>query len=109
MSKGLRVEATDRSMMRGGMRRIFVWNSALAVLALSTYLATTASSQSTPAAQTKSVVTATRAFLNSLSPEQRERVLFPFNPEKTATAAKFARTGGGRGPGGGGNGPGGDR
>lgn len=67
----------------------------------------TASSQSTTASQTKSVVAATNAFLNSLSPEQREKVLFPFIPEKTAKAAKFARTGGGRGPGAGGNGPGG--
>jgi hypothetical protein len=81
------------------MRKILIWFPALAVFAISTYFATTASSQSTPASQTKAVVTATSAFLNSLSAEQREKLLFPFSAEKTATAAKFARTGGGRGPG----------
>jgi hypothetical protein len=83
---------------------------ALALVVSFLYFATEALPQGTAANQTKSIVTATTAFLNSLSPEQREKILFPFVPEKTATAAKFARTGGGRGPGGpeaGGNGPGG--
>jgi hypothetical protein len=38
-------------------------------------------------------VAATRAFLNSLSTAQREKVQFPFTPQKTATAAKFSRSG----------------
>jgi hypothetical protein len=96
----------------GRMRQITIFNRvpALALVALCLYFATAASPQGTAANQTKSVVTATAAFLNSLNPEQREKIQFPFTPEKTATAAKFARTGGGRGPGGpvgGGNGPGG--
>jgi hypothetical protein len=83
---------------------------ALALVISFLYFATEALPQGTAANQTKSIVNATTTFLNSLSPEQREKILFPFVPEKTATAAKFARTGGGRGlggPGGGGNGPGG--
>jgi hypothetical protein len=54
-------------------------------------------------AQTQDIVTAKTTFLNSLSADQREKVQFPFTPEKTATAAKFARhgMGGGQGPGGG--------
>jgi Protein of unknown function (DUF3500) len=82
---------------------------ALALVVSFLYFATEALPQGTAANQTNSIVTATTAFLNSLSPEQREKILFPFVLEKTATAAKFARTGG-RGPGGpgaGGNGPGG--
>jgi hypothetical protein len=70
------------------------------------------------AGETKAVVTATTAWLNSLSAAQREKVQFPFTPQKTATAARFARSGrgpegpgragGGRqGPGGPGMGPGG--
>lgn len=69
------------------MGKILVWFPALAVFAISTYFATTASSQITPATQTKAVVTATSAFLNSLSAEQCEKLLFPFTAEETATAA----------------------
>ncbi len=50
--------------------------------------------------QTKAIVNATTAFLNSLSVDQRQKVQFPFTPQKTATAATFARTGGPGGPGG---------
>ena len=91
------------------MRKITILASvpALALAAFSVYFATAAPPQDTAANQTKSIVSATTAFLNSLSPTQREKIQFPFIPEKTATAAKFARAGGGRGPGGGG--PGGDR
>jgi hypothetical protein len=91
------------------MRKITIlaWVPALTLAAFGMYFATAAAPQGTAANQTKSVVTVTTSFLNSLSPEQREKIQFPFTPEKTATAAKFARTGGGRGPGGGG--PGGDR
>lgn len=34
---------------------------------------------------------ATTDFLNSLSAEQRARMLFVFTAQKTATAARFAR------------------
>lgn len=64
--------------------------------------------QSTPDAQTRAVVEAAAAFLNTLSPDQRQKVLFPFTPEKTATVARFKRHGmGGKpgGPFGGGGGP----
>lgn len=53
--------------------------------------------------QTKNIVIATTGFLNSLSVEQRSKVLFAFTPQRTATAAIFKRTGPGgapqRGPG----------
>ena len=54
--------------------------------------------------QTQTIVAAATAFLESLSPEQRGKVQFPFAPQKTATLASFRRTGGG--PGGPGGGPG---
>jgi hypothetical protein len=38
-------------------------------------------------------VAATRAFLSSLSPEQRKKVQFSFTPLKTAAAGKFSRSG----------------
>ncbi|HEY3741808.1 MAG TPA: DUF3500 domain-containing protein [Bryobacteraceae bacterium] len=49
--------------------------------------------------QTDAVVASTNAFLNSLDAAQRGKVQFPFTPQKTATAATFARSGAGRGPG----------
>src|SRR5581483_4071736 len=49
--------------------------------------------------ETQAMVTATTAFLNSLNADQRQKVQFPFTPQKTATAAKFARTGTPGGPG----------
>jgi hypothetical protein len=54
--------------------------------------------------QTKALLDATVAFMNSLAADQLKNVQFPFTPEKAATAARFAR--GARGPGGG-RGPGG--
>ena len=52
--------------------------------------------------QTQTIVAAATAFLETLSPEQRGKVQFPFAPQKTGTLASFRRTGGGRGgPGGG--------
>jgi len=54
--------------------------------------------------QTQAIMTAGTAFLNSLSADQRQEVQFPFTPQKTATAAKFARTGEPGGPGGPGRG-----
>ena len=43
--------------------------------------------------RTQAVVTATNAFLDTLTADQRQKVQFPFSPQKTATAAKFSRTG----------------
>jgi hypothetical protein len=51
---------------------------ALTVLCM--YFVTGALPQTTTAVQTKEVVTATTAFLNSLSAAQREKVQFPFTP-----------------------------
>jgi hypothetical protein len=43
--------------------------------------------------QTQAVVTATNAFLDTLTADQRQKVQFPFSPQKTASAAKFSRSG----------------
>ena len=42
-----------------------------------------------PDAQTQVIVTATRAFLDSLSADQRVQVQLTFTPQQTATAAHF--------------------
>jgi hypothetical protein len=69
-----------------------------------------AESPSATDTQTETIVAATRAFLSSLSTEERDKVQFPFTPLKTATVAQFGRTGTGGGPGGPGGGiPGGRR
>jgi hypothetical protein len=52
-------------------------------------------------AQTRAVVEATTDFLKSLSDDQRKKVQFSFPTDKTATAARFAKGGGGKGGGGG--------
>jgi hypothetical protein len=57
---------------------------------------TTAKSQSVTTSQTEAIVTATTAFLNSLSAAQRDKVQFTFTPQKTATAARFKGGMGGR-------------
>jgi hypothetical protein len=44
-------------------------------------------------AQTQAAATAMTAFLNSLSADQRKKVQFPFTPQKTATVARFSRSG----------------
>jgi hypothetical protein len=77
-----------------------------AVCAVRGLRGTAAESPSASDAQTKTIVAATQAFLDSLSSEQRGKVQFPFTPLKTATAAKFSRTGMGGGPSGSGGGPG---
>ena len=87
--------------------RILAWAPSVTFAALSIYFATAATPQTTTEGQTKVIVTAMTAFLNSLSPSQREKVQFPFTPQKTATAARFARSNTGRGPGGGGGARGG--
>jgi hypothetical protein len=64
---------------------------ALALTALGIYFVPWATTQTTSEAQTQAVVTATTAFLNTLNPDQRQKVLFVFTPQKTATVARFAR------------------
>ncbi|WP_459906023.1 DUF3500 domain-containing protein [Caballeronia sp. HLA56] len=44
-------------------------------------------------AETRAVVSAATAFLDSLSANQRRKALFAFAPQKAATSARFARTG----------------
>lgn len=58
------------------------------------------SGEQSSATETQTIVTATTTFLKSLSTDQRKQVQFSFTPQGTATMAKFARTGGARGPGG---------
>ena len=57
-----------------------------------------ATAQSAPPAngQTAAIVAAADAFMNSLDAAQREKVQFPFTPQKSATAATFSRGGAGR-------------
>jgi hypothetical protein len=43
--------------------------------------------------QTQAIVTAATAFLNSLSADQRAKAQLPFKPQKTATLARFLRSG----------------
>jgi hypothetical protein len=67
--------------------------SALTVAALCGYFgwagnAPGATTQAAAGANTQAIVTATTAFLNSLSADQRNKVQFPFTPQKTA-AARF--------------------
>jgi hypothetical protein len=52
-----------------------------------------ATAKATADAQTQAVVATTTAFLNSLSADQRKKVQFPFTLQKTATAARFSRSG----------------
>src|SRR4051794_7461550 len=75
---------------------------ALAVIAAVAYFSrwrVSVLAATTPDAQTRAIAAATTAFLNSLNPGQRQSVSFAFTPQKTATAAQFARTGGPGGPG----------
>ncbi|HLY70865.1 MAG TPA: DUF3500 domain-containing protein [Puia sp.] len=55
-------------------------------------------SGSTSGEQTHVIVKAATAFLNSLSEEQRAKVLFAFTPQKAATGVKFQFDGNGGGP-----------
>jgi hypothetical protein len=87
------------------MRKILLF--ALAVAVICGYLAHETRAQAPTRAQTQAVVTATKMFLDSLSTDQREKVQFPFAPQKTGTIARFARSGGGPGGPGGGGRPGG--
>ena len=58
--------------------------------------ASNAMTQTAPDAQTQVIVAAATAFLNSLSPEPRTQVHFPFTPQQTATAARFTGRADGR-------------
>ncbi len=80
--------------------KILAWAPAIAFAALCMYFAAGATPQTTTGGQTKAIVTATTAFLTTLSTAEREKVHFPFTPQKTATAARFARSNAGPGPGG---------
>jgi hypothetical protein len=55
--------------------------------------------QTSRSAQTEAIVASATSFLTSLNPEQRQKVQFPFTPQKTAKIATFARSGGPGGPG----------
>jgi hypothetical protein len=55
-----------------------------------------ASAQSPKGSQTQAAVDATVAFLNSLGGDQRQKVQFPFKPEKKASVAKSKGGMGGR-------------
>jgi hypothetical protein len=48
--------------------------------------------QGDAAAQTREVAKAANTFLNGLSADQRQKVMFSFNPPKTAAIARFHRT-----------------
>ena len=48
-----------------------------------------ATTHTAPDAQTQAIVTATRAFLTSLSADQHAQVQFTFTPQQTASAAHF--------------------
>ena len=50
--------------------------------------------QTRSSSPTQAVVVAADAFLKTLSPELRAKVQFPFTPQKNATLATFARSGG---------------
>jgi hypothetical protein len=81
------------------MNKIPLLASALIFVALCGYLVPRAATQTATHAQTQAIVAATTAFLDSLSVVQREKVQFPFMLQRTATIARFARTGRGGGPG----------
>jgi hypothetical protein len=87
------------------MSKFVVAASASALLCVTAFrFFNQAKDTSTGTSQTQAIVTATSVFLSSLSVDQRQKVQFLFTPQKTPTAAKFARTGGLGGPGGPGRG-----
>lgn len=85
-------------MVTGKSRLLLLAIGTAAICALAIHR--TAAAQPVPStnAQTRAIVDATNAFLNSLEAGQREKVQFAFTPRKSATAATFAGNGGGRGP-----------
>jgi Protein of unknown function (DUF3500) len=82
------------------MNKFVLLQSAAALLCVTAFgFLNQAKDTSTATSQTQAIVTATSTFLSSLSVDQRQKVQFPFTPQKTATAAKFAKKGGPDGPG----------
>jgi hypothetical protein len=88
-------------MIQKNWKLVILTVATAALCAVPSGTGATAKSPATTDAQTETIVAATQAFLSSLSTEQRAKVQFPFTPLKTASAAKFSRTGTG-GPGAGG-------
>ena len=81
--------------------KALAWSPAIVVAVSCLYFAAGAMPQAPIADQTKAVVSATTAFLDSLHTDQRGKVQFPFTIQKTGKAATFSRSDAGRGPGGG--------
>ena len=81
-----------------GIRNLFAATFASACLVMSGHAAAALTGAET---QTKNIVVATNAFLQSLGIEQRQKALFTFVRQETATAASFKRNGPGMGPPGG--------
>jgi hypothetical protein len=84
-----------------------ILRSALTVAVICGYFTHQTMAQAPTRVQTQAIVTATKVFLDSLSTDQRGKVQFSFTPQKQATIARFARSGGGLGGPGGGGRPGG--
>jgi hypothetical protein len=79
------------------MRKVPIVASALAVAGVIGYVCIqqvdgTTAERTTDEGQTRAAVDATLAFLETLSAEQRQKVLFPFIPQKTGMIARFHRT-----------------
>ena len=82
------------------MKRIVLFTASLGVITLcGVFGAVRAAQNSNAESQTQAVATAATAFLKTLSGDQRQKVMFPFTPLKTAKAAQFTRTGTSGGPG----------
>jgi hypothetical protein len=76
------------------MKQILLFSTAPAVIALCWYLSAVgtvhaAAPVGNADARTPAIVSATTAFMNLLSVDQRAQVQFPFTPQKTATAGSF--------------------
>jgi Protein of unknown function (DUF3500) len=70
-------------------RRFFALMGSIATSALLRGRDGRAASEQPVNSQTQAIVAATGAFLNALTPEQRDKVQFPFSSQLTATAAHF--------------------
>jgi len=83
-------------------RILFLVLATVGFVALAGYFALNGNkaAQASIDSRTQAVVTATNAFLDALTADQRQKVHFPFSPQKTATAAKFSRNGPAGRPGG---------
>jgi hypothetical protein len=83
-------------------RILFLVLATVGFVALAGYFAMSGNNAAQAAvdSQTQAVVTAANAFLNTLTADQRQKVQCPFSPQKTASAAKFSRSGPAGRPGG---------